>query len=70
MLIVKSCTPVDPYVVVFVSCTTTSTVVIVIVSDSEETVDATLGTLLKYREDQEKVRGEGLQYLLTIAAGA
>ena len=36
---------------------------------TEETVDATLGTLLKYREDQEKVRREGLQHLLT-AAGA
>ena len=37
---------------------------------TEETVDATLGTLLKYREDQDKVRREGLKHLLAAVAGA
>ncbi len=33
-------------------------------------VDATLGALLKYREDQERVRREGLESILEIALGA
>lgn len=37
---------------------------------TEETIDATLGTLLKYREDQDKVRREGLKHLLAAVAGA
>ena len=37
---------------------------------TEETVDATLGTLLKYREDQDKVRREGLKHLLAAVASA
>ena len=33
-------------------------------------VDATLGALLKYREDQERARREGLEAIITIALGA
>ncbi|WP_229022825.1 AAA family ATPase [Actinomarinicola tropica] len=33
-----------------------------------DTIDATLGTVLKYREDQERVRGRGLQALVEDAA--
>ena len=33
-------------------------------------VDATLGTLLKYREDQERVRREGLDTIVAAALGA
>jgi MoxR-like ATPase len=36
---------------------------------TEEAVDATLGTLLKYREDQDKVRREGMLNLLAQVAG-
>ena len=34
---------------------------------SEETVEATLGTVLKYREDQERVRGAGLSRIVEAA---
>jgi MoxR-like ATPase len=37
---------------------------------NEETVDATLGTLLKYREDQERARRTGLESVIEIALGA
>lgn len=37
---------------------------------TEEAVDATLGTLLKYREDQERARREGIQSVIEIALGA
>ena len=37
---------------------------------TEETVDATLGTLLKYREDQERARRAGLESVIEIALGA
>jgi MoxR-like ATPase len=37
---------------------------------TEEFVDATLGTLLKYREDQERARREGLGSVVEIALGA
>jgi MoxR-like ATPase len=33
-------------------------------------VDATLGTLLKYREDQERARREGIEAIVTIALSA
>ncbi len=33
----------------------------------EQTVDITLGTILKYREDQERVRGHGLEDLVRAA---
>lgn len=36
---------------------------------TEESVDLTLGTLLKYREDQDKVRREGVLNLLAAVAG-
>jgi MoxR-like ATPase len=35
----------------------------------ERAVDATLGTILKYREDQERVRAHGLTDLVRAAAG-
>jgi MoxR-like ATPase len=35
-----------------------------------DAVDATLGALLKYREDQERVRRDGLETILDIALGA
>jgi len=35
----------------------------------ERAVDATLGTILKYREDQERVRAHGLADLVRAAAG-
>ncbi len=37
---------------------------------TEEVVDATLGTLLKYREDQERARRAGLESVIEIALGA
>ena len=37
---------------------------------TEEAVDATLGTLLKYREDQERARREGIESVIEIALGA
>ncbi len=37
---------------------------------TEEAVDATLGTLLKYREDQERARRTGLESVIEIALGA
>ena len=37
---------------------------------TEESVDATLGTLLKYREDQDKVRREGIKSLLAAVVNA
>ena len=37
---------------------------------TEEAIDATLGTLLKYREDQERVRREGLGNVLSAALSA
>ncbi|MEM9203824.1 MAG: MoxR family ATPase [Actinomycetota bacterium] len=37
---------------------------------TEASVDATLGTLLKYREDQDKVRREGLKTLLAAVVNA
>jgi MoxR-like ATPase len=37
---------------------------------TEEFVDATLGTLLKYREDQERARREGLGTVVETALGA
>jgi MoxR-like ATPase len=37
---------------------------------TEASVDATLGTLLKYREDQERVRREGLTNVLAAALSA
>ena len=35
----------------------------------ERSVDATLGTILKYREDQERVRAHGVADLVRAAAG-
>lgn len=35
-----------------------------------ESVDATLGTLLKYREDQERARRAGIESVIEIALGA
>jgi len=35
-----------------------------------DSVDATLGALLKYREDQERVRREGIENILSIALSA
>jgi len=37
---------------------------------TEEAVDATLGTLLKYREDQERARRTGIESVIEIALGA
>ncbi len=37
---------------------------------TEDGVDATLGTLLKYREDQERARRAGLESVIQIALGA
>ncbi len=37
---------------------------------TEDGVDATLGTLLKYREDQERARRAGLESVIEIALGA
>ena len=37
---------------------------------TEESVDATLGTLLKYREDQERARRAGIESVIEIALGA
>jgi MoxR-like ATPase len=36
----------------------------------ESTVDATLGTILKYREDQERVRSQGLEVIVAATAAA
>jgi MoxR-like ATPase len=35
---------------------------------TEETVTATLGTVLKYREDQERVSGQGIEMIMAAAA--
>jgi MoxR-like ATPase len=35
----------------------------------EQAIDATLGTILKYREDQERVRAHGLDELVRTAVG-
>ncbi len=37
---------------------------------TEESVDATLGALLKYREDQERARRGGIESVIEIALGA
>lgn len=37
---------------------------------TEESVDATLGALLKYREDQERARRAGIESVIEIALGA
>ncbi len=37
---------------------------------TEESIDETLGTLLKYREDQERARRAGLESVIDIALGA
>jgi len=37
---------------------------------TEASVDATLGTLLKYREDQERARRAGIESVIEIALGA
>jgi len=37
---------------------------------TEESVDASLGTLLKYREDQERARRAGIESVIEIALGA
>ena len=37
---------------------------------TEEAVDQTLGTLLKYREDQERARRAGIERVIEIALGA
>ncbi|MDW3178387.1 MAG: MoxR family ATPase [Acidimicrobiia bacterium] len=37
---------------------------------TEESVDATLGTLLKYREDQERARRAGIESVIETALGA
>lgn len=37
---------------------------------TEDAVDATLGTLLKYREDQERARRAGIESVIEIALGA
>ena len=35
---------------------------------TEETITATLGTVLKYREDQERVSGQGIEMIMAAAA--
>ncbi len=35
---------------------------------TEETIKATLGTVLKYREDQERVSGQGIEMIMAAAA--
>ena len=37
---------------------------------TEEAVDQTLGTLLKYREDQERARRAGIESVIEIALGS
>ena len=41
----------------------------VVRSTTEATASATLGTLLKYREDQQRVQAHGIQALLEAASG-
>ena len=35
---------------------------------TEETISATLGTVLKYREDQERVSSQGIEVIMAAAA--